>query len=155
MRASAVRLLVFLASLAGYGCVRSSAHAPHHRVVRRGAGHAERRREGTFRCYRPDARDRHLSVNVPRQCDTYTQLSVRKVDILWVVDSSGSMEPKQQRLAANFQGFINQLVAANPPIDFHIAVTTTDTDDSARRAASCVRGRSAPCATTSSRARLT
>ncbi len=75
----------------------------------------------------------NFSVNVPRQCDTYTQLSVRKVDILWVVDSSGSMGPKQARLAANFQGFINQLVAAMPPIDFHIAVTTTDTDDSATR----------------------
>jgi hypothetical protein len=70
-----------------------------------------------------------FGVNVPRQCDVYQQLPVRKVDILWVVDSSGSMAPKQARLAANFQGFINQLVTANPPIDFHIAVTTTDTDD--------------------------
>jgi hypothetical protein len=74
-----------------------------------------------------------FAVNVPRQCDVYTQLSVRKVDILWVVDSSGSMGPKQARLAANFQGFINQLVGAQPPIDFHIAVTTTDTDDPATR----------------------
>lgn len=74
-----------------------------------------------------------FAVNVPRQCDVFTQLSVRKVDILWVVDSSGSMGPKQQRLAANFQGFINQLVSAQPPIDFHIAVTTTDTDDPATR----------------------
>ncbi len=76
-----------------------------------------------------------FDVNVPRQCDVFQQISVRKVDILWVVDSSGSMAPKQARLAANFQGFINQLVTANPPIDFHIAVTTTDTDDPARRGA--------------------
>ncbi len=74
-----------------------------------------------------------FGVNVPRQCDVYQQLPVRKVDILWVVDSSGSMAPKQARLAANFQGFINQLVTANPPIDFHIAVTTTDTDAAATR----------------------
>jgi hypothetical protein len=74
-----------------------------------------------------------FGVNVPRQCDVYRQLPVRQVDILWVVDSSGSMAPKQARLAANFQGFINQLVSANPPIDFHIAVTTTDTDDNATR----------------------
>lgn len=74
-----------------------------------------------------------FGVNVPRQCDAYTQLPVRKVDILWVVDSSGSMAPKQARLAANFQGFINQLVTANPPIDFHIAVTSTDTDDTNAR----------------------
>lgn len=74
-----------------------------------------------------------FGVNVPRQCDAYTQLPVRKVDILWVVDSSGSMAPKQARLASNFDGFINQLVTANPPIDFHIAVTTTDTDDANAR----------------------
>lgn len=72
-------------------------------------------------------------INVPRQCDLFQQLSVRKVDILWVVDSSGSMAPKQQRLRDNFQGFINQLVSAQPPIDFHIAVATTDTDDPATR----------------------
>lgn len=72
-------------------------------------------------------------INVPRQCDLYRQLSVRKVDILWVVDSSGSMAPKQARLAANFFGFINQLVTANPPIDFHIAVASTDTDDNGAR----------------------
>lgn len=77
----------------------------------------------------------NFGVNVPRQCDTYQQVSVRKVDILWVVDNSGSMGPKQARLAANFNGFIQQLVNANPPIDFHIAVTTTDTDDPARRGA--------------------
>lgn len=75
----------------------------------------------------------NFRVNVPRQCDLFQQLSVRKVDILWVVDSSGSMAPKQQRLAQNFQGFINQLVTAQPPIDFHIAVTTTDTDHPASR----------------------
>lgn len=74
-----------------------------------------------------------FSVNVPRQCDAWQQLPVRKVDILWVVDSSGSMAPKQARLAANFQGFINQLAMANPPIDFHIGVTSTDTDDAAAR----------------------
>lgn len=74
-----------------------------------------------------------FGVNVPRQCDVYRQLPVRQVDILWVVDSSGSMAPKQARLAANFQGFINQLVSANPPIDFHIAVVSTDTDDAAAR----------------------
>lgn len=74
-----------------------------------------------------------FGVNVPRQCDVFRQLPVRQVDILWVVDSSGSMAPKQARLAANFQGFINQLVNANPPIDFHIAVVSTDTDDAAAR----------------------
>ncbi len=71
----------------------------------------------------------NFAVNVPRQCDLFRQLSVRKVDILWVIDSSGSMAPKQERLAQQFNAFINQLVIANPPIDFHIAVISTDTDD--------------------------
>lgn len=74
-----------------------------------------------------------FGVNVPRQCDAYQQVAVRKVDILWIVDSSGSMAPKQARLAANFQGFINQLANANPPIDFHIGVASTDTDDTTVR----------------------
>lgn len=74
-----------------------------------------------------------FSVSVAQQCDVFQQLPVRQVDILWVVDSSGSMAPKQARLTANFQGFINQLVNANPPIDFHIAVTTTDTDATSAR----------------------
>ncbi len=74
-----------------------------------------------------------FGLSTPRQCDVYQQLTVRKVDILWVVDSSGSMAPKQARLAANFNGFIQQLLQAQPPIDFHIAVTTTDTDDPAVR----------------------
>src|SRR4051794_30188407 len=56
-----------------------------------------------------------FAVNVPRQCDLYKQLSVRKVDILWVIDSSGSMAPKQQRLAQNFTKFVQQLVSATPP----------------------------------------
>jgi hypothetical protein len=71
----------------------------------------------------------HFAINVPRQCDVFRQVSVRKVDILWVIDSSGSMAPKQDRLAANIKTFVDQLVNANPPIDFHIAVITTDTDD--------------------------
>ncbi len=77
----------------------------------------------------------HFAINVLRQCDLFQQVAVRKVDILWVVDSSGSMAPKQARLAANFSGFINELLAARPPIDFHIAVTSTDTDDPAARGA--------------------
>ncbi len=81
----------------------------------------------------PTMETKNFAINTPHQCDVFQQLSVRKVDILWVVDSSGSMAPKQARLADSFSGFINQLVTANPPIDFHIAVITTDTDDPATR----------------------
>jgi len=89
---------------------------------------------GTPAVLRDDTRATgNFRVSVPSQCDLFQQLSVRKVDILWVVDSSGSMAVKQQRLAANFTGFMNQLVNANPPIDFHIGVVSTDTDDIASR----------------------
>src|SRR5438552_14982459 len=75
----------------------------------------------------PTRDNSNFAINTPHQCDLYTQTASRKVDILWVVDSSGSMAPKQARLSANFQGFINQLVdtdagAGAPPKvppDFH------------------------------------
>lgn len=47
-----------------------------------------------------------------------------KVDILWVIDNSGSMEWAQQALASKFESFANQLLAAN--VDFQLGVTTTD-----------------------------
>lgn len=135
MRASAVRLLVFLAPLAVvmHACRddQRTRRIVESFVVVPGTPSVDEKAPSVDTD--PTRATDNFSVNVPRQCDTYTQLSVRKVDILWVVDSSGSMGPKQQRLAANFQGFINQLVAAMPPIDFHIAVTTTDTDDPATR----------------------
>ncbi|MBS2030849.1 MAG: hypothetical protein JST54_23300 [Deltaproteobacteria bacterium] len=69
------------------------------------------------------------AINVPRQCDIFTQNTVRKVDIMWVIQNSGSMASHQAQLANNFSGFINFLLSADPPIDFHIGVVTTDTDD--------------------------
>lgn len=48
----------------------------------------------------------------------------RKVDILWVVDNSGSMETSQSDLAVNFKSFIGKFVASGS--DFRMAVTTSD-----------------------------
>jgi hypothetical protein len=53
-----------------------------------------------------------------------TNSSSVPVDILWVVDNSGSMETSQNLLAANFPSFINGFVATN--FDFRMAVVTTD-----------------------------
>jgi hypothetical protein len=47
-----------------------------------------------------------------------------QIDVLWVIDNSGSMAPYQDRLAANFDSFINIFVAKG--FDFRIAVTTTE-----------------------------
>lgn len=48
----------------------------------------------------------------------------RKIDILWVIDNSGSMQSSQAQLTANFQSFINRFQSLN--FDFHMAVTSTD-----------------------------
>lgn len=47
-----------------------------------------------------------------------------KIDILWVVDNSGSMSDEQASLAANFDAFIQSF--ASKDIDFQMAITTTD-----------------------------
>jgi hypothetical protein len=47
-----------------------------------------------------------------------------QLDILWVVDNSGSMNPYQTNLVNNFSSFITNF--QNKGYDFHIAVTTTD-----------------------------
>ena len=47
-----------------------------------------------------------------------------KIDILWVVDNSGSMAPLQQSLTQNFNSFISDFI--NKGYDFNMAVTTTD-----------------------------
>ncbi len=56
--------------------------------------------------------------------DSYTQQNASKVDVLWVVDNSGSMAPRQENLARNFQVFID--LFSKGAIDYRLAVTTTD-----------------------------
>ena len=46
------------------------------------------------------------------------------VDVLFVVDNSGSMANEQQNLGANFQQFISYFQALG--LDYHLGVTTTD-----------------------------
>ncbi len=58
--------------------------------------------------------------------DSFTQSgSGSKLDILWVVDNSGSMGDEQKALGENFDAFIKDFVTKD--IDFKMAVTTTDT----------------------------
>ena len=47
-----------------------------------------------------------------------------KVDILWVIDDSGSMGDEQDALAYNFDVFINNFLKKD--VDFKMAITTTD-----------------------------
>src|SRR5262249_38256966 len=47
-----------------------------------------------------------------------------KIDVLWVIDNSGSMETSQKNLADNFPTFIQKF--SDKGYDFKLAVTTTD-----------------------------
>jgi hypothetical protein len=60
------------------------------------------------------------SQSFQQSASTFTQ---KKVDILWVVDNSGSMQTSQANLATSFSSFINQFQTLG--IDYHMAVTTT------------------------------
>jgi len=62
--------------------------------------------------------------NMPHQQDTFRQPENPLVDILWVVDCSGSMSDEQENLANNFEDFINTAVSWSA--DLHIALTTCD-----------------------------
>lgn len=48
----------------------------------------------------------------------------KKIDVLWVIDNSGSMKTSQDNLASNFQSFIGRFNQKN--YDFHMAVAVTD-----------------------------
>ncbi|MBI1947226.1 MAG: choice-of-anchor D domain-containing protein [Deltaproteobacteria bacterium] len=56
--------------------------------------------------------------------ETFVVAGSTAVDVLFVVDDSGSMFDDQEILAANFDAFIAG--ASDPNLDFHIGVTTTD-----------------------------
>jgi len=50
----------------------------------------------------------------------------RAVDILFVIDNSGSMSEEQANLVTGIESLVGLLDAAEPPVDYRIAVTTTD-----------------------------
>lgn len=68
--------------------------------------------------------------------DHFVQLEAASaVDMLWVVDNSGSMQSSQENLARNFSSFIQAFVGEGQElIDFQMAVITTDPDEDIRGA---------------------
>lgn len=67
------------------------------------------------------------SFSLLADAEDYKQQAVfipKKIDILWVIDNSGSMETSQNALASNFQAFIERFNQSN--YDFRMAVTTTE-----------------------------
>jgi hypothetical protein len=62
------------------------------------------------------------------QTDRFFQESDAKVDVLFVVDNSGSMMEEQQSLGQNFAAFLS--AANQASVDYRIGVTTTGLDPS-------------------------
>lgn len=73
-----------------------------------------------------------LVDNFEEREETHSQIEAdpTPIDILFVVDNSGSMEEEQNNLAANFGQFIDLIVAT--PAQFRIAVISTDMIDPAQ-----------------------
>jgi len=65
-----------------------------------------------------------FSVN--EKSDSFQQAAVRndKIDVLFVVDNSGSMSQEQANLASSFSNFIASFAAEN--LDYHIGILSTD-----------------------------
>ncbi len=58
--------------------------------------------------------------------DTGNVATAREVDVLFVVDNSGSMGEEQAKLASVVNILVAGLESASPPVDYRIGVTTTD-----------------------------
>ncbi|HLT23095.1 MAG TPA: hypothetical protein VKZ84_06620 [Bacteriovoracaceae bacterium] len=54
-----------------------------------------------------------------------SETNSKKLDILWVIDDSGSMADEQAALGYNFSSFITSFIQKD--VDFKMAITTTDT----------------------------
>ena len=65
------------------------------------------------------------------QTDVFVQVTGQDVDVLFVVDDSGSMGEEQSNLASNFSQFINE--ASTWQNDYNVGVTTTDIDSDSGR----------------------
>ena len=53
-----------------------------------------------------------------------TAEQTKKLDIVWIIDNSGSMDDEQAALGINFSSFIDEFI--NKDVDFKMAITTTD-----------------------------
>lgn len=67
------------------------------------------------------------SFSVLSELDQFQQAGTQlntKLDVLWVIDNSGSMDSSQQNVADNFTSFIDRFQSKG--FDFRLAVTTTE-----------------------------
>ena len=87
--------------------------------------------EGELRAQTDDGQDAVIRLRLVLQQDalpiveTFLGPEAIAVDVLFVVDNSGSMEDDQRRLAENFSAFFAAALT-NPALDFQVGITTTD-----------------------------
>jgi hypothetical protein len=55
----------------------------------------------------------------------------KKLDIIWIIDNSGSMNDEQDALGNNFSAFIDDFIQKD--VDFKMAITTTDTSSNSKK----------------------
>ncbi len=65
------------------------------------------------------------------QVDSFEQKAAAQIDILWVIDNSGTMVEEQDNLADNFNSFIS--IIEQSDVDYQIGVISTDMDDPAHQ----------------------
>lgn len=70
-------------------------------------------------------------LNPPTQLDIIKQVVTPEVDVLWVIDDSCSMSEEQRLLRDNFPVFMEFFLDSG--LDWHIGITTTDTDPGGER----------------------
>ncbi|MCB9682077.1 MAG: VWA domain-containing protein [Alphaproteobacteria bacterium] len=68
-------------------------------------------------------------LETPTNLDVISQTTIPRVDILWVVDNSCSMEEEQDAIATNFDAFMAYFLDSG--LDWHIGVVSTDVDANA------------------------
>jgi len=67
-----------------------------------------------------------VELENPVNTDKIVQVTIPSVDVLWVVDNSGSMLEEQNDLSENFPKFMDYFL--NSGLDYHVGVTSTDLD---------------------------
>ena len=72
----------------------------------------------------PPVFDNPVDVEDEERTDRFIQTPPTVVDVLFVIDDSGSMDDEQDQLADNFPSFFNWFLGSG--VDYHVGVTSTD-----------------------------
>jgi hypothetical protein len=78
-------------------------------------------------CNQGSSNDPKCNMEKFKQASSQT----KKLDIMWIIDNSGSMADEQTALGTNFSAFIDEFISKD--VDFKMAITTTDTSSSDRK----------------------